>query len=118
MPGLRWAEVLREQDTSGRSLRIFLKRRLMWLQASMQGGCSSAGDGRRVSGSQINVKSPSQHRKHLRDNVKGRHWDAGLSTHRDQATCPCVWMCSDGGETGTDEASQVDRISGDLLFLI
>lgn len=48
--------------------------------------------------------------------MRCRKWDADLSTHRDHSRVPLhVCPCGQGEEVSCLE---VDKISGDLLFLI
>lgn len=70
--------------------------RPIWLQVSIQSVYSSYGAGCGASGSQINMKSPSPHRKHLVDKAKCGKWDGSVH-YRGHSHVPlCVDVCGPG----------------------
>lgn len=75
---------------------------------NVQGVLSSGGAGCGASGSQINMKPPSEHRKHLGDKVKCGKWD-GPTFHGHSHMPLCVEVCGPGEEK---DASMKEAVTG------
>lgn len=115
-PRAGWAGAPSEQDTKGRVLFFSEEARMA---ANEFAGCLALVGPVVGPGLAINMKAPSQHRKHLGDKAEGAERDGSAGRRSHSPAALSGGGVDEGRNTpGGSQQSWIDRISGDLLFLI